>query len=449
MGDMAETAWHQVLRARLEDHSKSDNAIIQFVETEVPGEGEILDFKQDLYLSANSTYHDKKRQAELIKHFSALANVRIPARFRYLFIGFDNEGKFIGMQYRDQRDGKQVLDVDDADLRNVFADKVSPSPKFEVYDLERNGNRGGVVVIRQAEKVPLVVENTLRAPDGSAFISEGQAYTRDGSKTIRMDSDDFAAMIRYREKLITSKIQELTEGLSQVIGIPDDQLANIDLNVTQSDEGVPVRDLVTTEAPKTVDEELKTAVKGSKGAGGYECQRRSLYRFLARRNDVDLNEKGDEKIEYLVRASLRNHLHGAYWLTQYNSDIDDLIEKIIAEDINGLTISPLERILLVSGKRSYLEEISDEYGAKYRRSNASEYAKKCSRSRYDRVSEYVGQKVNIRDSSYQVWDLVHGSSTADPEELMDRVAKDLLENDDGSSRASLRNIELIHLAANV
>ncbi|MCS3642579.1 ATP-binding protein [Salinibacter ruber] len=448
MSISAKTAWHEVLHAILEDPTKSDDAITQFIENEVPDEGEILDFKQDLYISASSTYHNKKRQSELIKHFSALANVRRPARFRYLFIGFNDEGEFIRMQYLDQRDEDQILDVDDDDLRNVFSDKVAPSPDFEVFELERNGCRGGVVAIRQAEQVPLVAESTLRKKGSSAFVSEGQAYTRDGSKTVRMGSDDFAAMIRYREELITSKIQDLTQGLSQVIGIPDDQLANIDLNVTQSDDGVPVRDLVTTEAPETVDEELKTAVKGSKGAGGYECKRRSLYQFLVQRDSVDLDEKGDEKIEYLVRASLRNHLHGAYWLSQYNSDIDDLVERIIAEDINGYTISSLERILLVLGKRSQLSEIAEEYGGRFQSSHASEYSAKCKRAVAERVSEYVGQQIKIRDSAYSVQDLVHGIGAADPERLMDQVIEDLLANDSADGRNKLRNVELTYLAAN-
>jgi len=448
MDVVAETAWHEVLRKSLEASEESDDVIIQFIEDEIPDEGKILDFKQDLYISANSAYHDKKRQAELIKHFSAFANVRVPARFRYLFVGFNDEGEFIGMQYWDQRGGDQALDVDDAELRNVFTEKVTPSPNFEIFELERNGSHGGVIVIRQAEQVPLVVESTLRKKGDSAFVSEGQAYTRDGSKTVRMGSDDFAAMIRYREKLITSKIKELTEGLSQVVGIPDDQLANLNLNVTQSDEGVPIRDLVTTEAPETIDEELKTAVKSSKGAGGYECQRRSLYQFFDRRQDIELGEKGDEKIEYLVRASLRNHLHGTYWLVRYDSNVDDLIEEVITEDIDGVTISPLERILLVLGKQSHLSEIAEEHGGKFQRSHASEYSRKCNRVVIERVSEYVGQQIKIRDSFYSVQDLVRGTCDADPERLMEEVIGDLLSDDSAAVRTELRNIELIYLAAN-
>lgn len=181
-----ESAWYEILHARLEASGRSDESVIGFIEEEISDEGGILDFKQDLYISADPSHHDKKRQAKLIKHFSALSNVRTRARFRYLFIGFDDDGQFTGMMNREPMDGDQVLDVDDAHLRDVFADKVSPSPDFKIFELEKNGNRGGVIVIRQGKQVPLVIEKTLRKNDGSVFVYEGQAYTRDGSQTIRM-----------------------------------------------------------------------------------------------------------------------------------------------------------------------------------------------------------------------------------------------------------------------
>jgi len=351
------------------------------------------------------------------------------------------------MQYREDMDGDQVLDVDDADLRNVFADKVSPAPNFEVFELANGDERGGVIVIEQGEQVPLVVEKTLRKGDGSAFITEGQAFTRDGSRSLRMGSDDFAAMMRYREELITAKIQELTEGLSQVVGIPDDQLANIDLNVTQSDDGVPVRDLVTTEAPKTIDEELKTAVKGSKGSGGHKYERRGNYEFLAQREDINLDADGDEKIEFLIRASLRNHLTGGYWLTQYEDDVDDLMERIIAEDVNGNIIQPLEKLLLVLGKKSHLEKIDDEYGHKYHSSSASDYISKCNYAVYKRVAEYTGESIKINDGTHSVRKLVCGNSDVDPIELMEEVVQRLLDEDNPTDRIRLREIELICLDA--
>lgn len=443
-----ELAWHEVLHTRLEASGRSDKSVIDFIMDEVPDEGEILDFKQDLYISANSSHHDKQRQAKLMKHFSALANVRTPARFRYLFVGFDDVGQFTGMMNRQPRGGDQVLDVDDATLRNVFADKVAPSPKFEVFELEQDEARGGVIVIRQGEQVPLVIEKTLRKNDGTAFVSKGQAYIRDGSRTSRMGSDDFAGMMRYREELITRKIQQLTEGLSQVVGIPDDQLANLDLNVTQSDDGVPVRELVTMDAPKSIDEELKTAVKTSKGSGGFEYQRRGLYKFLAQRGSIDLNDEGEQKIEFLVRANLRHHLHGAYWLVHYEGDIDDFIETIIAEDIDGNTISSVERVLLVLGKREYLKQISDDYGRSFKSSKAGSYTDICNRAIHHRVKEYTDPTINVDDRSYSVHKLIYGNEDVGLEELIDEVVGNLLSNDKSTGRIRLRKLELIYLAMN-
>jgi hypothetical protein len=441
--------WHEILHARLEASGRADDSVIEFIEEEeVPNEGEIIDFKQDLYISADPSHHDKKRQATLLKHFSALTNVRAPARFRYLFVGFDDNGQFTGMMNRNPMGGEQAMNVDDADLRNVFADKVAPSPNFEVFELSKGGNQGGVIVIRQREQVPLVIEKTLRKNDGSAFVSEGQAYTRDGSRTIRMGSDEFAGMMRYREELITGKIQELTKGLSQVVGIPDDQLANLDLNVTESDEGIPVQELVTMDAPKSIDEELKTAVKGSKGAGGFEYQRRGLYEFLAQKDDIDFEKKGEEKIEFLVRASIRNHLHGSYWLTRYSGEMEELFETVVAEDIDGTTISPVERILLVLGKKTLLEEIDKKYGSTYYSSDASSYIGKCDRAIHIRVSEYAGESININDNSYSVSELVYGNAEENPEDLLSKVVEELLNDDNPAGRTTLRAIELICLAAN-
>jgi len=40
--------WHEVLHARLESTGRSDESIIRFIEQEVPDEGPLLDYKQDL-----------------------------------------------------------------------------------------------------------------------------------------------------------------------------------------------------------------------------------------------------------------------------------------------------------------------------------------------------------------------------------------------------------------
>jgi hypothetical protein len=443
-----EDPWHEVLHAMLESPGASDSNVIEFIEDEVPNEGDILDYKTDLYASANDPHNNKERQANLVKHFSALSNVRNPARFRYLFIGFEDASKeFVGMQHRDSKGGNQVLEIDDADLRNIFTHKISPTPNFEIFSLTHDGNSGGVIAIRQAEQVPLVVETTLRKSSGGEFIAAGQAYTRDGSRTIRMTSDDFVSMMRYREELITGKIQDLTQGLSRVVGIPDDQLANLDLSVSPSGEGIPVSELITTAAPTTLENNLTTAVKAAKGAGGYRYDRHGLYRFFARRDKLDLDgDDRDDKLEFLFRANLHNHLHGAYWLSLYEGDVDSIIEKVLSEDLNGVVLPPFERVLLVLGKQDYLRQIDGNSGWDWHSSRAKKYSKICNEALHKRVTEYTGETVRFDSTTYQVYKMVYGNASKEPEVLMDEIMEELLDVDKSTSRSALRQVELILLA---
>lgn len=445
--------WHEVLYVMLESPDVDDEAIVAFIEDEVPDEGETLDYKEDLYIYANSAHHEKRREATLMKYFSALANVRTPARNRYLFVGFDDSGEFTGMQYRQPRGGDQVMDdsVDDADIRNVFADKVEPSPTFEMFQLSHDGKEGGVIVVRQAEQVPLTIEKTLRKNGGGEFICKGQAYTRDGSRTIRMEHNDFVEMMRYREELITEKIQDLTQGLSRVVGIPDDQLANLDLNVTPSDEGIPVSEYLTTDPTETPDERLTSAVKTWKSTESLEFDRRGLYEFFADRDELNLNDDEDEedaKTEFLIRASLCNYLHGAYWIPEYDHNVDDLIETILAEDIDGNMLPRLERVLLVMGKRSYLQEIADNGEWDWNRSVADEYVDYCHDADHERVIQCTGSTIKVDDTSYSVRDLVYGSAPEEPVDLMHGLVEQLIKDDDSLTRGKFRDMELVYLVRN-
>lgn len=445
--------WHEVLYVMLESPDVDDEAIVAFIEDEVPDEGETLDYKEDLYISADPPHHQKNREATLMRYFSALANVRTPARNRYLFVGFDDSGEFTGMQYHQPRGGKQVLDdsIDDADIRNVFADKVEPSPTFEVFKLNHDNKEGGVIVVRQAEQVPLTIEKTLRKNGGGEFICKGQAYTRDGSRTIRMEHNDFVEMIRYREELITEKIQDLTQGLSRVVGIPDDQLANLDLNVTPSDEGIPVSEYITTDPTETPDERLTSAVKTWKSTQSLEFDRQGLYEFFADRDELDLDDDEDEedaKTEFLIRACLGNYLHGSYWIPEYDHDVDDLIETILAEDIDGNTLPPLERVLLVMGKRSYLQRIADNNEWDWGRSKAENYVSLCYEADHIRVREYTGKNIRVNGTSYSVQNLVYGSASEEPENLMGELVNDLVDDDHHVTRGKFRNMELVYLARN-
>lgn len=151
----------------------------------------------------------------------------------------------------------------------------------------------------------------------------------------------------------------------------------------------------------------------------------------------------------MVRASLRNHLHGAYWLARYESDIDNLIDTILAEDIDGNTLPPLERILLVLGKRQYLDEIADnDDWNSFSRSKAEHYRDVCNEAIHRRVIEYTSDNVIVDNESYAVDDLVYERGDHTLEELMHKLADSLLDNDDSVTRTRLRCIELVYLGAN-
>lgn len=443
--------WHEVLRGLLESPEVDDSEVVDFIENEMPQEGEILDYKGDLYISATSGHHIRRRESRIIKLFTALANVRTQARFRCVFIGFDDNGEFIGMQYRQPRGGDQLLDVDDARVRNILHGKVTPTPDFEVFELDYDEKEGGVVVIRQAEQVPLVVEKTLRKNGGGEFVAAGQAYTRDGSNTKRMESSDFRDLMRYREELINEKIRELSDEFAQVVGIPDEQLAGFELKVAPSDDdAMPMGELVTPTPTEDTDEALNSAVKTWRSTDSLDFERASLYRFFDERNELDLageDDEEDKKTEFLIRASLKNHFHGAYWICEYNHDIDDLFDTIIEEDIDGTTIRPLERALMVLGKQSHLRRI-ETTDLELMSSRADEYAACCHDAIHDRVRMYAPKNVKIESDSYSVYDLVYGKASAEPMELMEKLVSDLRAEDEDIMRNKLRFVELVYLARN-
>ena len=441
--------WHELLRRLLESPDTDDTDVIEFIETQVPQEGEILDYKADLYISAKSGHHQRRRESRLIKLFTALSNVRMSARFRYVFIGFDDDGQFIGMQYRQPRDGDQLLDVDDSKVRNVFKGKVSPTPNFEVFELAEGNKRGGVVVIRQADQVPLVVEKTLRKQGGGEFVAAGQAYTRDGSNTKRMESSDFRDLMQYREELINKKIRELSDEFAQVVGIPNEQLEEFELKVAPADDdSLPMGELVTPNPTDDTDEALNSAVKTWRSTDSLEFGRKGLYRFFDERDELDISgdvDEEDKKTEFLIRASLKNHFHGGYWICEYNNSIDDLLENFIKEDIDGNSIRPLERVLLMTGKKNLLRRIANEdFG--WEGSKAETYAQSCHDAIHDRLEMYTPKNIRLDSGSYSVYELVYGNASAEPIELMNEAVAELRANDEGIMRDKFRVLELIYLA---
>lgn len=191
--------WYDTLFELIQSGA-DDETVLNFVSDVVPSEGQIIDYKTDVYVSADSTHHNKRRRSEFLKNCSAFSNVLHPAEYRYLMIGFDNDGLFEGVQYQDPKGGDHLLDVDDAQIRDIPDNSLYPTPEFDLYEYYSNGERGGILAIKKADRPPVIAEETIRKQDGSAFITQGQAYTRDGSRTVVMNHDAHRKLIEHHNQ---------------------------------------------------------------------------------------------------------------------------------------------------------------------------------------------------------------------------------------------------------
>lgn len=437
--------WYTLLYELLQSDTGAKRTI-DFVEDHVLDEGELLDYKSDMYISANSSHHQKRRESEFLEYCSAFSNVVHPSNYRYLFIGFNNDGEFEGVQYRNDRSGDHILDVDDARLRNVVSDDIYPLPTFEMFKFEKDDDRGGVLTIHKADQPPLVITTTKRRNDNVEFITEGQAYTRDGSRTVLMDNSDHQELIENRERIIDEKLQEISDSMGQVVGISSDQLAGVDLTVAPQEEGgIPVEEFLTTDPPSDIDGKLISAVKNWGGTDDLLSHRPAIYEFYDARDTIQIDE--DRKAEFLFRSCLREYLTGAEWLLRYESDVDDLFDRIIAEDIHHRSIRNLEHILLVLDKQDHLQAIADDSDIDYSLSKADQYTGLCGDSLESRVSEYVGSQIGYRGSTYEVSDLLDDPDTTD--DLLEEVIGDLLDEDSSGGRGTLRQVELVRLGASL
>lgn len=101
--------WFSILYELLQSDAGAER-MIGFIEDHVPGEGELVDYKSDMYISASSSHHQNRRESEFLKYCSAFSNVLHSSPYRFLFIGFNNDGEFEGIHYREDRGGDHILD---------------------------------------------------------------------------------------------------------------------------------------------------------------------------------------------------------------------------------------------------------------------------------------------------------------------------------------------------
>lgn len=437
--------WFSILYELLQSDAGAER-VIEFIEDHVPDEGELVDYKSDMYISANSSHHQNRRESEFLEYCSAFSNVLHPSPYRFLFIGFNNDGDFEGIHYRGDRGGDHILDVDDARLRNLISDDMYPPPTFELYKFENDGDRGGVLVIHRAEQPPVVVQTTKRRNDNVEFIAEGQAFTRDGSRTIVMENTHYRELIENRERIIDQKLQEISESMGRVVGISSDQLAGLDLRVApEEDDAIPVEEFLTTEPPSDIDGKLTSAVKSWGGTADLLSHRPAIYEFYDARDELQIDE--DRKAEFLFRSCLRSYVTGAEWFMRYESNVDDLFDRIIAEDIHHRSIRNLEHVLLVLDKQDHLQAIADDGDITYSYSKAGKYTGLCGSALEDRVCEYAGDRISFGGSTYDVGDFLDDQDAAD--DLLDEVIEELLDEDSSAGRGALRRVELVRLGASL
>lgn len=262
MSDAA-TPWPERLYSMLTSSSESDAETIAFIEDVVPDdEGSLFDYKREMYLTAGDPETENERKAKFIKTVCALANTSDRSPLRYIFIGFDSDGSFHGVQRLGAQGGEHLLDIDDVRLQEVLTDYLRPTPDIGVYTLDDGTDEAMVLVIGRVDEPPVVVSGTLKIAEGKkAVITDGQSFTRKGSRNTLMSHSEFRELIERRERLINEKIQGLAEDLSHVVGISSDELEGVDLTVTSSEEGIPLREIVTTDPARNINEELRAGVK--------------------------------------------------------------------------------------------------------------------------------------------------------------------------------------------
>ncbi|GAB3040799.1 hypothetical protein [Natronobiforma cellulositropha] len=109
--------WTETLHTMLDSGSDSGDSIIKFIEDKVPNEeSRLYDDKRQIFIHNDNTDIGKERQFKLLKHVSALANTRTEQRYRYLFICFTDDRKFIGSDDWESKGGNHIADVDESAL---------------------------------------------------------------------------------------------------------------------------------------------------------------------------------------------------------------------------------------------------------------------------------------------------------------------------------------------
>jgi len=184
----------------------SDSDIIQYIEDVVPvDERHIFDNKREVYVSSSDASEQRKRRAELAETIASLANVPHRSDYRFIFVGFDDNTQFTGIEYLGDNGGEHLYDADDRELQNILRDHVEPSPSVEKHRLNCDEGNGLILVIERVASPPIVFTRTVNS-DGDRITTEGIAPTRRGSETTHMSHSDFRQIVDDYIKNIFEKL---------------------------------------------------------------------------------------------------------------------------------------------------------------------------------------------------------------------------------------------------
>lgn len=420
-----------------------DGKIIQFIEEVVPeDEAHIFDNKREVYVSSSDSEEQSKRRAELAKTCASLANVHHRSEYRFLFVGFDDSGQFVGIQYLGANGGEHLYDADDQVLQNILRDHLEPVPTVEKHRLVDNGDKGVVLVFERALSPPIVLTETVNA-GGDRITTQGIAPTRRSSETTHMRHSDFRDIVEHREEVLNGVLQQWVDDVGRVIGTPTDEVTEYEFSITSDPDAPAVRNVVVPEEAQDLNEDLNAKTMGWLTDNDLPGSVDVLYKFYNKRDLIDksLADHQRNKMDFLFNASLAHYLPGTEWLSRYDGDWEALFENVIENHYNHWSVLMLERDLLVLGWENLLRNIANDDRITYGQSKASHYADLCKFGTVMRIEEYVGSWIRYDDDSYEVSGLI--SDRDKLETLYDEVATQCHQGD--SVKGTLRNVELIRL----
>ncbi len=212
------------------------------------------------------------------------------------------------------------------------------------------------------------------------------------------------------------------------------------------EDGLPVKEVLTADPAKEINEKLTTAVKNWTTNENLISERASFDELCVNRDEL---ENTNRKMKFLFKSSIQNHSHGSIWLEQFTGDLDDLLRSTVEDDIGGRSLPPLERVLFILGKKEILDNIDQDPRYDYESSKAEYYGARCEMAMKEKLGEYISGSVQIYEEKYSLSEL-YDKETDEIVNLIDRVIMSHLEEDDSDHmrdlRACLRQLELIHLA---